>query len=665
MSLRRPALVATLVLVGALFSPLLVATSAQAGEATGTAINVGTSSFGPWADTTLSDDLTVGVPYSSSVELPGTRPWTFFDALDSVIPDGLSVDYDNFVDPPNNPVITLSGTPTTPAASTTIVLRFNAYAGGYTQLTFTGLEVKRVPTTTTLGGDDYWPYTGVNLSASVSAGSGTVEFFLAGTSVGTGAVSGGTASYSGPVPASFVGSSPVVTAVYSGDATHAGSTSTSNPTVYVYGDRIISGTVMQNGVGMSGVPVRLLTSTYSTAGPSDITDASGAFQIDVGEPPSLLDAQAGYALEALSLGLYYSTTWVLGGANVSFIGNATVVYEADWDSGLTIYSNVPPTWTDETLAQPRLGSVYNDSVVAATAGTPSTITYSYTGDVPSWLTFSAGTFTATNPTDQTPHTFTVRATSAYRYTERTFTLTAGNAVVAPTFTDETIGSLQAGVHFVDGVLATGDAPISYFVSAGVFPAWLSLDPATGLISGVPPLAVAGDAYSFSLTALGYGTDTAAFSGVVAAAPAVELEIDFAVGDIAIGSTFDFEVTGAGAAVPYSVTINSLPFVAASGLTSPLGAAIGTTAIQPAIDAGSHSIVLTTLAADGTPRTVTVWFTVLSDGTIGAISLTGPLAFIDTAALAATGSALTMPLAGGLALLLAGVFLYRRRLLQQA
>lgn len=666
-SLRRPAVIAVTALFVALLSPLLVATSAQAAQMTGTMTESFYSTFGPWNDATISDDFTVGVLYSETLQLPDTRPWTFYNSndLQNMVPAWLTVGYDNFQPYPGTGVVTLTGTPTAASASTTIVLSFDGYASGEMWLTFTNIVIKGAATTTTVTTDTFSPYTGVNLSAGVSptTATGTVEFFLDGTSVGTSAVAAGAATYTGAVASSYVGGSPVVTAVYSGDATLARSTSTSDPAVYVYGDRIITGTVVKNGVLQPGLSVRLLTSTYATAGPFDTTDVNGAFQIDVGVPTSLVEAQAGYAIEAPGLGLYYSTSWVLGGANVSFIGDATVVYEANWGSGLTIYNNVPPVWTDQSLAQPRLGSAYSDSVTAASYGTPSTVTYTVTGDVPSWLTFNAGTFTATNPTDQDPHTFIVWATSAYRYTTKQFTLTAGDALVPPAFTDDTVAQAQAGVLLDDQVLAAGTGPITYSVTSGTLPAWMTLGASTGLIGGTPPLSAAGDSYSFSVTATGYGTAVAAISGVVAAAPAVGLELHFSVGDVAAGSSFDFDVAGAGDAVPYSVTINSVPFVAASGLTSALGAATGTGAIQSAIDAGAHSIVLTTFASDGTPRSVTVWFTVLADGRIGAISLSGPLAFIDLAALASTGSTLTTPLAAALLLLLTGLFVLRRRLKQ--
>jgi hypothetical protein len=113
-----------------------------------------------------------------------------------------------------------------------------------------------------------------------------------------------------------------------------------------------------------------------------------------------------------------------------------------------------------------------------------------------------------------------------------------------------------------------------------------------------------------------------------------------------------------------VTVNSTPVVVASGTTSVLGNAGGTAAI-PAIGAGAHSIVLLTYAADGTTRTTTVWFTILRNGTIGAISLLGPLAYSE-AALAGTGVDPMVPAGAAALLLLLGVAALRtRKRLQQA
>jgi Putative Ig domain len=85
---------------------------------------------------------------------------------------------------------------------------------------------------------------------------------------------------------------------------------------------------------------------------------------------------------------------------------------------------------------------------------------------------------------------------------------------APSWTDDEIGPLQAGEAFVDGVVAAGAPPASYAVTAGTLPDGLSLDPATGAITGTPTVA---GAYSFTITASnGVGPDVSVvLSGTIA------------------------------------------------------------------------------------------------------------------------------------------------------
>lgn len=666
---RRFALLAVTALLAALLSPVLVAGPAQAAQVTGTMEKSYINYWGPaWVDATISDDFTVGVYYEETLYLPTVRPLTFYDSNDAraSIPAGLTVVFPGGGDYNGTGEVILKGTPTAASASTKIVLAFNGYPGDEMWLTFDPIVIKGAPTTTSISTDTFSPYTGVNLGATVSPATagGTVEFFFDVTSVGTSPVVAGVASYTGAVPTAFVGSSPVVTAVYSGDATNAGSTSASNPPVFIWGSRVFGGTFTQNGVGLANKAISLLDSTITYTGMVATTNSAGEYSFDVGTPTTLAQAQAGYVIESVDGFYLYSVAGGVKQPNVTFLGNATVVTQSTWGVPLNIYINAPPTWIDQTLAQPRLGETYSDAVVASTTGTPTTLVYTVTGDLPSWMTFTAGSLTGGVPTDQNAHTFTVQVDSTYGTRTKAFTLTAADAWIPPSFTDSTVATAQAGVTLDDEVLATGDGSISYAVTGGALPAWLTLG-ADGSISGTPPLSAAGDPYSFTVTAAGHGTATVLVAGVVAAAPTVGLDLNFVVGDVAVGSAFDFEVTGAGDAVPYSVTINSVPYLAASGFTSALGAASGTATVQSAIGAGSHSIVLTTLASDGTPRTVTVWFTVLASGTIGAISLTGPIAFIDLTALASTGSSVMAPLAAGFALLLGAAFIRRRRALEQS
>jgi hypothetical protein len=69
---------------------------------------------------------------------------------------------------------------------------------------------------------------------------------------------------------------------------------------------------------------------------------------------------------------------------------------------------------------------------------------------------------------------------------------------APSWIDDTLGLMQVGVPYVDGVSATGDpAEMEYEVSDGALPAGLALDPTTGAVTGQPT--VAGD-YTVEITA---------------------------------------------------------------------------------------------------------------------------------------------------------------------
>ena len=86
------------------------------------------------------------------------------------------------------------------------------------------------------------------------------------------------------------------------------------------------------------------------------------------------------------------------------------------------------------------------------------------------------------------------------------------------FTDSTLGALQTGKAFTDGVAADGFPTPTYTVSAGDLPAGLTLDPTTGAITGVP---TGSGAYSFTITAYNAaGSVSKAFTGTVAPAPFV-------------------------------------------------------------------------------------------------------------------------------------------------
>jgi len=98
-----------------------------------------------------------------------------------------------------------------------------------------------------------------------------------------------------------------------------------------------------------------------------------------------------------------------------------------------------------------------------------------------------------------------------------------NATYPPTWTDNTLGSAQTTVAYSDGVSATNmNYSGSYSVSAGTLPAGLSLNTASGAITGTPTTA---GSFNFTITATNsYGSISQAFTFVVSVAPSGAMNV---------------------------------------------------------------------------------------------------------------------------------------------
>jgi hypothetical protein len=657
---RATGFTAAIAVVAALLSPLVALSTATAADIVGDTGGVAPNS---WQDRTISDVFVVGVPYQDSVQAPaGYANYTTFSAYN--LPAGLQA----YI-VPSTGVISITGTPTTAGANQSISIYFEGANISVFYLEFDNLTVTAplTPTTTTVSADPVQNFSTFSATAQVSpsAATGTVTFKLGNIVVGSAPVVAGEATYSGPASSGNIGTNSVLTAIYSGDATYATSTSTSTATVATYGIRVLTGTVTSNGERVVGDTVVLQDPTGAGTGFSDTTDASGTFEILLGIPTTQGQVTAQYRLYASGVGVYYRNGGGNGLPNATTLADSSPLINSNWNAPLDVFYNVSPSWTDETLAQPRVGDSYSDTVTATSTGTPSTVTYSLTGDpLPSWLTFTNGSFTSATPTDQTAHTFTVVATSSYGSISKQFTLQAAAAGVAPTFTDTTIAEPQQGTPLSDGIAAAGDPTITY--SSTTLPAGLTLNPTTGALTGIPATAAG---YSVTFTATNeFGSDTFDWDPTVIEPSSVTLELDNWVAGTPLEDT-GFEAGSVSLQVgsTYTVYLHSAPVLLDTGVVGASGSFARSLTLPPTTEVGAHELILTGVARNGTTLTAHVWFTLLPNGTIGAISYTGPIAYAAavTAALASTGSAPLLPLGLAGALLLAGFVLVMRRQSQQA
>ena len=604
-----------------------------------------------WIDQTLTAEMTVGTPYSSSVQAPaGWGP--YFD-LSYDVPDGLEASIDD-----ETGVVTVSGTPTTYDPEANLYLWFSGGDGASFSILFYDIDVKHAVLTTAISAAStttFAPYTAVTLSSALvpAANQGTVDFYLDSTFVANVPVqSNGTAHYTGAVPSSLIGSNAVLSAVYGGAATWAASTSTNAPTVYIYGDRTVTGVLTQNGQPVIEEEVDVLTPGTGSIVSGAITDNDGRFTAPLPDVTTLAEAQATYVLFATASGVYYSTAGGVGQPNVTTLGAATAFDQAAARNDLNLFVNVAPEWTNSTISTPHLHTAYSDGVTAT--GT-ATIVYSISaGALPSWLSLdtATGALTSADPTDQTSHSFTIRAANDFGAITQAFTITAGAAGVAPSIALSNTTTPVIGQAFAGGVTASGDPTIVYTSTA--LPAGLVLNSATGEVTGTPTTA---GTYTVTFTATNaFGDDTQVWVPTIAPAPELSLVLNFAAGDTVGNAQTEISADGLKVGSTYTLDLHSSPIRLYTGIVDGSGGFTWLVTLPASTPVGAHELILTGVAPDGTVMTAHAWFTLLANGQIGATSYTGAIPF----RLAFTGSEPIVPLGVASALLLAGFLLLRRR-----
>jgi hypothetical protein len=632
------ALVATVALIA---SPLLALGPVHAAPGEG---YVGTvEGDGPsWPDSHLAtmttdesydDSLTAPFPYDERNEI-----WY---GITGSLPDGISAELTGTT------TLRLFGTPTNLDTFEFTITWFGT-ENSNAVLSFEVTAVSgKISTTTNLEVPEVLPYDAIAVKATVgwdgeAVPTGQVAFAAGSVTFATDTIdANGVALDDKAIDISYAGTTQNITASYTGDANYASSTSApASVLIYVPTAR---GEVRQNGLAVSGASVSLLNAD-DVAVDTATTIADGRFELSPGAIATVADAKKEYTVRVTmpdDAVLFYN-----GSGAATDSEDATAVGPLTWKSDLNVAYSVAPVWTDETLATPREYSEYSDAVAAAS---PNAVTYSvYSGALPVGLTLyhATGVIRGT-PSCGVPcnYDFTIEADNGYGTVVKRFTGTTLRAGIAPTWEDKTLVDLQVGSAVTDGVLAAGDPTITYSVTAGHLPAGLSLVAETGAITGTP---TAVGEFPFTVTAANaYGSITAGFEGVVSSAPEIDLVLDFRPGAELSDASSTISAGGLKVGSEYTLTMHSDPVVLYRAIVGPTGGFTWNVALPADTPVGAHRLVLSGIAPDGSTMTAEAWFTLLANGTIGAISYTGPLT------LAYTGTDVTTPIAIGSGLLVMG------------
>jgi LPXTG-motif cell wall-anchored protein len=363
----------------------------------------------------------------------------------------------------------------------------------------------------------------------------------------------------------------------------------------------------------------------------------------------------------------------ISGSSGDTPGNYTVEVTATDPNGTTWVTDVTVTlgdrlpWVRDTIPGAMIGTPYSVRLIAPAYGS----SYSYTYQVfdfddpedqnplpPSWLTLGDdGTLSGT-PDAISDTMIMVIATDPNGNTFGT-EVDLNVTAFAPIWSTTALPALYPGVPITGSVSASGnllsESAVDYSVVAGDMPSGITLNP-DGTITGSPVLV---GPYDVTIRAEQDGVYTdQEFTGSVLE-PSATITPNFVVGDSDL--TLGAAAAGLEPGSTWSLELHSTPTIIGSGVVAGDGTFFSTIRIPAGTPAGAHELILSGTSPSGAAVTAHAWFTLGRNGTILAISFTGPTPGL--AALASTGAPdVSGAVLTGLLALIAGaaLLLLRRR-----
>ncbi len=501
----------------------------------------------------------VGVAYSQTVAGTGGKPSYAWSVTTGSLPTGLTLNAGTGV---------ISGTPTVSGSVPFTVTLTDANNQTATQAyTVTVAADPSITTTTLPGGEVGAAY------SQLLAGTGGIGPYAWSVTTGT-------------LPAGLTLNS--ATGVISGTPTGSGSTFTVTLTD-ANGKKATQSYTVAVVVGPSITPASLPTGEVGVLYSQTLTGSGGtgpyAWSVTTGSLP------AGLTLNAAT-GVISGTPT---GSGSTFTITVTDAANQTATHGYTVGILAAPSITTTTLPGGEVGAAYSQPVVGTGGSTP--YAWSVTaGSLPAGLTLNSATGVISGtPTGSGSSTFTVTLTDAANQTA-TQAYTVG-ILAPPSITTTTLPGGEVGAGYSQPLVGTGGGtPYAWSVTIGTLPAGLTLDGATGVISGTPT--GSGSTFTVTLTDAANQTATQAYTVGILAAPSITTTT-LPGGEV--GAAYSQPLVGAGGSTPYawSVTTGALP----AGLT--LNGATGVISGTPTGSGSTFTVTLT----DAANQTATQAYTV--------------------------------------------------------
>jgi Cu/Ag efflux protein CusF len=558
---------------------------------------------------------TVGSAFSYSITASNSP--TSFAA--SGLPTGLSV---------NTATGIISGTPTAPGTFTSTVNAFNA--GGQGSKTFTITILPQVPivssaatATGTIGSAFSYSITasnsptsyaanGLPAGLSVNTATGVISgiptasgtFTATISAINTGGTGRASVTFTIVTPVSIV-SSPSSVSGTVGTAFSYTITGSNNPTGFA-ASGLPTGLTVNTTTGIiSGIPTASgtftttvsainaggtgsTTVTFTIAPPSPVissaANASGTVGIAFSYSITASNSPTSYAATGLPSGLSVNTaTGVISGIPTSIGTSTSTVYATNLsgtgNKSVTITIVPPaPVVSSATTATGTVGSTFNYSITASNSPT----SYAANG-LPAGLSVNTATGVISGtPTASGTFTSTVSAINAGGTGSATVTFTIATPVTIVSSPSTTSGTVGTAFSYT----ITGSNNPTGFAASGL-PAGLTVNTATGVISGIPTASGTFTATVSAINAGGTGSTSVTFT-ITNAIPPSPVVTSPATASDTVGKAFNYSIIASNSpasygaiGLPVGMTLNT-----ATGVIIGTPSASGTfTATVSAINAG--------------------------------------------------------------------------------